>query len=60
MEGEVVTMQEIFRLNRHGIDPSGTVRTSITATGIRPRFADRLRESGIEIPPEIFEPGAVI
>jgi pilus assembly protein CpaF len=60
MEGDVVTMQEIFQLHRQGVDPSGMVRTAITAMGIRPRFAQRLREAGIEISPDVFDPGAVL
>jgi pilus assembly protein CpaF len=60
MEGDIVTMQEIFHLDRQGVDRDGAVRTRITATGIRPQFAEKLRDAGIEISAEIFEPGAAL
>jgi pilus assembly protein CpaF len=55
MEGDVVTMQEIFTLERHGIDKDGNVLADVVPTGIRPRFAEKLRLSGIELPEGIFE-----
>jgi len=55
MEGEVVTMQEIFTLERHGIDKDGNVLADVVPTGIRPRFAEKLRLSGVELPEGIFE-----
>jgi pilus assembly protein CpaF len=55
MEGEVITMQEIFTLERHGIDKDGNVLADVVPTGIRPRFADNLRLSGVELPEGIFE-----
>jgi pilus assembly protein CpaF len=56
MEGEVVTMQEIFSLEKQGVDPEGNVITRIGPTGIRPGFAEKLRVSGIDLPGELFEP----
>jgi pilus assembly protein CpaF len=55
MEGEVVTMQEIFKFERHGIDESGHVLGELRATGIRPAFAEKLRVAGIPLPGELFE-----
>jgi pilus assembly protein CpaF len=55
MEGEVVTMQEIFTLERQGVDKDGNVLADVVPTGIRPRFADKLRLSGVELPEGIFE-----
>ncbi len=55
MEGEVVTMHEIFTLEREGIDPDGNVLAEIMATGIRPRFAEALHLAGVELPAEMFE-----
>ena len=55
MEGEVVTMQEIFTLEREGIDPDGNVLAEIMPTGIRPRFSEALRLAGVELPPEMFD-----
>ena len=49
MEGDVVTMQEIFTLERHGVDDEGNLRVEIVPTGIRPRFAEHLRASGVEL-----------
>jgi pilus assembly protein CpaF len=56
MEGDVVTMQEIFTLERHGLDSDGNLQVKIVPTGIRPRFAEHLREYGLELPERMFEP----
>ncbi len=58
MEGEIVTMQEIFTLERHGMDADGNLRVELVPTGIRPRFADHLKASGFELPAAMFEPTA--
>jgi pilus assembly protein CpaF len=58
MEGEVVTMQEIFKLERRGIDENGKVIGELVPTGIRPKFVEKLAVEGIELPEEIFKPGA--
>jgi pilus assembly protein CpaF len=55
MEGEVVTMQEIFTLERRGVDEEGNVLAEVVPTGIRPRFADRLKLHGIRLGAELFE-----
>jgi pilus assembly protein CpaF len=57
MEGSVVTMQEIFRFVPTGIDTDGKVKGYFEATGIVPRCLDRLRVTGVELSPEIFERG---
>src|SRR5207249_2647551 len=49
METDVITMQDIFVFERHGIDESGKVRGQFRATGIRPRFAERLALSGCRL-----------
>ena len=54
MEGDVVTMQEIFRFRRSGIDAEGRVLGRFEATGIRPRFAERLTMRGIELSNDLF------
>jgi pilus assembly protein CpaF len=59
MEGEVVTMQEVFLFERHGIDEEGKVIGNIVATGLRPAFAEKLALSGIELPAELFRPQRV-
>jgi pilus assembly protein CpaF len=54
MEGDIVTMQEIFRFKRSGVDAEGHVLGRFEATGIRPRFAERLRMRGIELSNDLF------
>ncbi len=55
MESEVITMQEIFSFERQGVDPDGRVKGEIVPTGLRPRFAEKLRIAGIELPTSLFE-----
>ncbi|MEN8184035.1 MAG: CpaF family protein, partial [Myxococcota bacterium] len=55
MEGEVVTMQEIFTLERYGVDKDGNVLAEVVPTGIRPRFAEKLKLAGIELGADLFE-----
>ncbi len=50
MEGEMITMQEIFLFERTGVDPSGKVMGRFRTTGIRPRFAERLKQYGMLLP----------
>jgi pilus assembly protein CpaF len=57
MEGEIVTMQDIFVYDRQGISEDGTVVGSFKATGIRPKFAERLRAYGIPLPATLFSEG---
>ncbi|MGI9101712.1 MAG: CpaF family protein [Terriglobales bacterium] len=52
---EMVTIQDIFVFERLGIGPNGRVLGRFRATGIRPVFADRLKASGIQLPPNMFE-----
>ena len=54
MEGDVITMQEIFRFEREGIGQEGEVVGQYRATGIRPRFTERLQTAGIELPTALF------
>jgi pilus assembly protein CpaF len=55
MEGEVITMQDIFLFERTGVGPDGKVRGRFRATGIRPKCADRLASSGVHLPMDMFE-----
>ena len=55
MEEDVITMQEIFLYEKQGIDDHGRVVGRFRPTGIRPRFADRLRIAGILLPLEMFD-----
>jgi len=55
MEGEVVTMQEIFTLEKHGVDADGNVIADLRATGIRPKFSEKLRVAGIDLASDLFD-----
>ncbi len=57
MEGQVVTMQDIFRFEQTGVDSEGRVKGAFRSTGIRPRFAERFESLGISLAPNIFSPG---
>ncbi len=56
MEGDVITMQEIFTFERQGVAEDGRVLGRFKATGIRPRFTERLQAWGIELPAGLFTP----
>ncbi|MDF2093089.1 CpaF family protein [Knoellia sp. 3-2P3] len=58
MEGEVITMQDIFTFNYSaGRDENGRFRGSLVSTGLRPKFAEELHDQGIELPPNLFVRG---
>jgi pilus assembly protein CpaF len=50
MEGDTITMQELFLFERAGIDAAGKVMGRFRPTGIRPRFAERLKQYGMQLP----------
>jgi pilus assembly protein CpaF len=54
MEGDVVTMQDIFMFDRTGVGEGGTVLGEFRATGIRPKFTERLKRYGIALPHMMF------
>jgi len=54
MEGDIVTMQDLFRFEQRGIDSDGRVIGEFRGTGIRPRFADKFEVAGIYLPPDLF------
>jgi pilus assembly protein CpaF len=54
MEGNVVTMQDIFVFQKRGISENGEVVGEFVATGVRPKFAERLLVSGIHLPVNMF------
>jgi pilus assembly protein CpaF len=60
MEGEVITMQDIFSFERAGIGEGGRVRGRFKATGIRPKCAERLASAGVQLAAEMFEHVKVI
>jgi pilus assembly protein CpaF len=55
MEQETITMQDIFAFHRKGIGPDGSVIGSFRPSGIRPKFMEKLRMAGIDLPYELFE-----
>jgi pilus assembly protein CpaF len=58
MEGEVISMQEIFRYQRVGLTPDNKIIGHFTATGVRSHFSERFRMWGYDLPASIFEPFA--
>lgn len=56
MEGEVINMQEIFAFKRTGVDANGNVRGYFNATGVRPKFVERLQAFGINLPDQLYDP----
>lgn len=56
MEGDMINMQEIFTFRRSGVDANGNVRGHFCATGVRPKFAERLQAFGVVLPERIYDP----
>lgn len=58
MEGEIVTLQDIFQFDFHaGVDERGFYRGSLQSTGLRPHFLERLKDRGIDVPAHLFAGG---
>jgi pilus assembly protein CpaF len=55
MEQDMITLQDIFLFEKTGIVESGRVLGRFRATGIRPRFAERLKACGVNLPPQLFQ-----
>ncbi|WP_371169846.1 CpaF family protein [Aliiroseovarius sp. 2305UL8-7] len=56
MEGEVISMQEVFRYERLGLTPEGKIIGRFNATGVRSHYSDRFRQWGYDLPASIYEP----
>ncbi len=56
MEGEVITMQDVFTYKQTGVDAEGAVKGYFQATGVRPRFMERLKSRGLSLPESLFDP----
>ena len=56
MEGEIITMQEVFAFRQTGVAADGSVQGHFSATGVRPKFVDRLRAHGVMLPDTLFDP----
>ena len=59
MEGDIITMQELYHFTQTGIAPDGTVKGHFKANGVRPKFMDRLKAYGIDVPDEAFDPSII-
>jgi pilus assembly protein CpaF len=55
MEQDIITLQDIFLFEKTGIMDNGKVRGRFRATGIRPKFYDRLKTCGINLPTQMFQ-----
>src|SRR5215204_1146447 len=55
MEGDIITMQEIFLFEKLGVTQDGKVIGRFRATGVRPKACERLKTSGVHLPPDMFE-----
>jgi pilus assembly protein CpaF len=55
MEGDIISLQDIFTFERRGMDENGKIRGAFTASGVRPMFADRLAAVGYRLRPGLFE-----
>lgn len=60
MEGDLVTTQEVFVFERTGLTAEGRVAGRFRATGVRPKFSERLKAAGIELGPQVFQSGAEV
>jgi len=59
LEGEMITTQEIFTFRQTGIDAQGQVQGAFHATGVRPKFLERIAVYGVKLPEDMFDPQRV-
>ena len=59
MEGDLITLQELFSFQQTGLDENRKVKGRFKATGVRPKFSERLLAKGIELPAHLFDPQKV-
>jgi len=59
MEGDLITLQELFTFQQTGLDENRKVKGRFKATGVRPKFAERLAAKGVALPPALFDPSKV-
>ena len=60
MEGDVITMQDLFVFETQGVSARGEVQGQFKATGVRPHFEPRLTAVGIRLPQELFDPHPIV
>ncbi len=59
MEGDVITMSEIFNFTRTGLDEQGNITGYFTATGVVPKFYEKLKQRGSDMSPSLFKPRTI-
>jgi pilus assembly protein CpaF len=59
MEGDIITMQEIYRFHQTGVMADGQVAGHFRATGLRPKFMERLKAFGLSVPDAAFDPSLI-
>jgi pilus assembly protein CpaF len=59
MEGQIVTLQDLFRFHQTSVEPDGRIKGTMAPTGIRPSFAERFESEGAKLPDGIFVTGVV-
>ncbi len=57
MEGDIVTLQDVFMFKSEGMNPEGKIIGELRPTGIRPKFSEKLADHGIRLNPAMFDPG---
>jgi len=57
MEGDIITLSDLFIFDQTGVDDEGKILGKLRATGLRPHFMDRFKEEGIVLPSRIFTGG---
>jgi pilus assembly protein CpaF len=60
MEGNTVTLQEIFTFQQTGIENNGKVKGGFVCKGIRPHFIEKIKMSGVEVSHDIFDPTKIV
>jgi pilus assembly protein CpaF len=56
MEGAMITLQEIFSFKQTGIDNEGNINGQFIFHGVRPRFTDKFKIAGVQLPSDLFDP----
>jgi pilus assembly protein CpaF len=56
MEGDLITLQELFVFQQTGLDENRKVKGRFRASGVRPKFTERLTAKGVALPTELFDP----
>ncbi len=59
MEGNTITMQEIFRFEQAGVDGDGRVKGTFRSKGVMPQFIEKFKAHGVTVPSGVFDGGAV-